>query len=473
MLSYLLRRILLVIPTLLVISFLAFGLNQCTPGDVVQEQMPDVRNTSATKLAKDYERMYRRVAKDLGQDQPLFYFSISTQAHCDTLKRIVPELHRMNLERMIGQYGNWPAIQAYHQQLQTSIYTILAINDKGNNDARIETKRRLEQLSIRSRPEEIEAILDSIDAQIQLDSTLSLELQPEIVKLRANHNALELSATPYKKLLPSFHWNGFSNQYHLWVSKLLKGDLGESKRTGQKVMKKITNALRWTIQLNGIAIFLAFAFSIPLGVYAAVWANSRFDKWLNVILVILFAMPSFWVATMLSKFLTVPEWIDLFPVMGVGDIPANASWWETLKIRGHHLFLPVFCITYGSLAFITRQVRSSMLGVLSSDFVRTARAKGLSEGTVIWKHAFRNAMFPIITMFANILPALVGGALIIEIIFTIPGIGWLTIESIYAKDWPIVYALLLMTAILTITGILLSDLMYAWADPRVKLANKK
>jgi len=472
MTAYLLKRLLLAIPTLLVISLLAFGLNQCTPGDTIATQMPDIRSSTLLKTADLYKKEYRRLAKDMGADSPLFYFSLSSQAYPDTLYRIIPKADRENLSQLIGLYGNWPPIQAYYQQLQKCIQQTLIISDGHKSDALIKTRTKLQQLSIRSQPKEINMFIDSLHAFLQVDSLLNAELQQDINQLRERHDQLALQATHYKKYIPVFRWNATNNQYHNWFNRLLHGDLGEDKKTGLKVAVVIKQALRWTVQLNGISILLAFLLSIPLGVYAAHWSGSKFDRLLSVFLVLLYAMPSFWVATMLSKFLTVPEWFAIFPVMGVGDIPENASWWETISIRSHHLFLPVFCITYGSLAFITRQVRNSMIGVLNSDYVRTARAKGLPERSIIWKHAFRNAMFPIITMFASLLPAIVAGSIIIERIFSIPGIGWLTIESIYTKNWPIVYALLLMTAVLTIIGILLSDLLYAWADPRVKLSNK-
>lgn len=472
MLNYLFRRILLVIPTLLVISFLAFGLNQCTPGDPIVQKMPDIRIRSQAEAAIEYKKVYRRTEKDLGIDQPVFYLSISSQAYPDTINQIVPLSERENLLRMIGLYGNWPVIQEYYRLLQATTQQVLVLNDEYTSDVNIEVRKKIQQLSIRSEAKEIKSILNNIEEQTQKDSLLNTTLKTNIVQLKQLHDDLIASESHYDKYIPKLRWNGTSNQYHAWLGKILQGDFGESSTTGQKVSERVFNALRWTIQLNGIGILLVFIISIPLGVYVAIWAGSTFDRWLNIILVLLFAMPSFWVATMLSKFLTVPEWINLFPVMGVGDVPADASWFEKMSIRSHHLFLPIFCITYGSLAYVTRQVRSSMLRVLSSDYIRTARAKGLPERTVIWKHAFRNAMFPIITMFASILPSLVGGAIIVEIIFGIPGVGWLTINSIYTKDWPIVYALLLLTAIMTIAGILLSDLLYAWADPRVKLASK-
>lgn len=473
MTAYLLKRILLAIPTLLVISLLAFGLNQCTPGDPIAANLDNIRSSSPLKTANLYKKMYREAAKEDGADLPLFYFSLSSQAYPDTLHRIIPKAERQNLSQLIGLYGNWDQVQAYHHQLQKCIRQILIISDYHKSDALIDTRTRLQQLPFVSKPKKIETSIDSLQAFLQTDSLLNADLSPDLNQLSEQYAQLALNTTHHKKYIPSFRWNATNNQYHNWLARLLQGDLGEDKKTGIKVAVVIKSALRWTVQLNGIAILLAFLLSIPLGVYAASWSGSKFDRLLGVLLVLFYAMPSFWVATMLSKFLTLSEWVALFPVMGVGDIPANASWWDIISIRSHHFFLPIFCMTYGSLAFITRQVRNSMLGVLNSDYVRTARAKGLPERTVIWKHAFRNALFPIITMIASILPAVVGGSIIIERIFNIPGIGWLTIESIYTKNWPIVYALLLMTAVLTIAGILFSDLLYAWADPRVKLSNKK
>lgn len=473
MLEYVFKRLLLVVPSLLLISFLAFGLNQCTDVDEVIEHMPSSSNTSAAEAAKEYIDNYKRIAHKLGADQPLFYLSVTTAAYPDTLHKIMPKQAQETIKRLIAIYGNWPAIDKYYKYLQQSIHQAVVLSDQYKSDPLSKFNSTLSQLSLRSQADEVNFFLDSLTQQIKKDSLLQAHFQTEIKQLSDLHTQLAGHKKTAAKYLPAIYWHGFNNQYHNWLSKILKGDFGVSKITGQPVVERIYNALRWTIQLNGLAIFFAYAFSIPLGIYAARWAGSRFDRWINLVLVVLYAMPSFWVGTMLSKFLTLPEWFDLFPVMGVGEVPDGASWWETLKIRSHHLFLPVFCMSYVSLAYITRLVRNSMLTVLDSDYIRTARAKGLSENKIIWKHAFRNALSPIITLFAGILPQIVSGSIIIEMIFGIPGIGWLTIQSILSKDWSIVYALLLLTAILTIAGILIADLLYAWADPRVQLSSEK
>ena len=133
----------------------------------------------------------------------------------------------------------------------------------------------------------------------------------------------------------------------------------------------------------------------------------------------------------------------------------------------HHLILPVVCMTYGSFAFLSRQMRGSMLGVVKQDYIRTATAKGLSEDKIIWKHAFRNSLFPIITMFSSVFPRALSGSIAIESIYNIQGMGYLSLEAINGRDWPIVFTVALLAAILTMIGNLVSDILYSVADPRV------
>lgn len=161
------------------------------------------------------------------------------------------------------------------------------------------------------------------------------------------------------------------------------------------------------------------------------------------------------------------------PARGMGSLPSTAPFWDRFVESLSHLILPVFCLTYGSLAFISRQMRGGMLDVLQQDYIRTARAKGLGQRAVVWRHAFRNALFPIITLFASIFPAALAGSVVIESIFNIPGMGKLTISAINQQDWPLVYTILMFSALLTMIGILVADALYALLDPRVSYTNPK
>ena len=168
------------------------------------------------------------------------------------------------------------------------------------------------------------------------------------------------------------------------------------------------------------------------------------------------------------------EWLDWFPTFGLGDneITENTGFFERFRIRAYHLVLPIFCITYGSFAYLSRQMRGGVLGVLRQDYIRTARAKGLNNRSVIWKHSFRNSLIPIITIFANLFPAAIGGAFVVEIIFSIPGMGQKVLGALFSRDYPIIFTVFMFSAILTMVGNLVADMLYAVVDPRISFTKK-
>jgi peptide/nickel transport system permease protein len=158
--------------------------------------------------------------------------------------------------------------------------------------------------------------------------------------------------------------------------------------------------------------------------------------------------------------------MNWFPTCGLGEID-DMSLFDAFIERAVHLILPIICLTYGSWAYLSRQMRGGVLNVLRQDYIRTAKAKGLADNKVIWKHAFRNSLIPIITIFASIFPAAIAGAFIIEYIFAIPGMGKLTFEALIARDYPMVFTVMLLSAILTLIGNLVADILYAVVDPRI------
>jgi peptide/nickel transport system permease protein len=275
----------------------------------------------------------------------------------------------------------------------------------------------------------------------------------------------------WKMFVPTLNWHGPENQYHIWLVKILGGDFGTSVRDGKLVSIKIMEAIRWTLLINITALFLAFAISIPIGVAMAKWENTLFDKLSNGLLFMFFAIPSFWLATILVVFFTTSEygaWTDIFPTAGLGNYESASNSWERFIIISSHLALPIFCLMIGSLAYLSRQMRQGILNEIKKDYILVARARGQSEKEIYWKHAFRNALFPIITIFAAAFPASISGSVIIEVIFNIPGMGRLLYDSILTKDWQVLMSLLLLAGLLTIIGYLVADILYNWFDPRVK-----
>jgi len=259
-------------------------------------------------------------------------------------------------------------------------------------------------------------------------------------------------------------------QYWLWLTKIVTLDFGRSYRDNRPVMDRIWERLPVTLQLNIISIFLVYLIAIPLGIYSSTHQYSLGDKVSTTVLFILYSMPSFWVATVLILFLGGGDYWHLFPITGISSLDAEQlPFYDWLLDRIWHLALPVFCLTYGGLAYVSRQMRSGMLETIRQDYIRTARAKGLSENAVIYKHALRNSLIPIVTLLGFLLPAMLGGSVIIESIFTIPGMGQLGFDAILSRDYPVVMAISIIAAFLTLVGLLLSDICYAIVNPTISL----
>ena len=266
---------------------------------------------------------------------------------------------------------------------------------------------------------------------------------------------------------------GLKNQYHIWTANVLKLDFGNSFRDNQPVLDKIKERIPITLVLNLVSTFLAYIIAIPLGIFSAVKQHTFADRISTIIVFILYSLPNFWIGTMLIIFFGGGDFFSLFPYAGL-----YSNNYEYLTTFGKfkdivwHLFLPIVVYTYGSFAYLSRQMRVGMLEVIRQDFIRTARAKGLTENIVIFKHALRNSLIPIITILAYILPAMIGGSVIIETIFTIPGMGSLAFEAITSRDYPIVMAVFTISAVLTLIGMLLADLLYSVVDPRITFGSK-
>ncbi|NSW84931.1 MAG: ABC transporter permease [Syntrophobacteraceae bacterium] len=259
-------------------------------------------------------------------------------------------------------------------------------------------------------------------------------------------------------------------QYLLWVKRVFTFDFGTSYKDHRNVWDKIAERLPVTLQLNLISIFLVYLIAIPCGVYSATRPESVPDRLITLFFFFLYSLPSFWVAVLLIMLFGGGDFWDLFPVYGISSVGAeNLPFWRWVADRAWHLILPVVCLTYGGLAYLSRLTRANMLEVIREDYVRTARAKGLSERVVIFKHAFRNALLPIVTLLAFLLPSMFGGSVIIESIFSIPGMGQLGFEAVLSRDYPVIMAITTISALLTLAGLLISDILYAALDPRIKL----
>ena len=470
MFSHLLKRLLLFLPTLIVVSMLTFGLSRLAPGnqvvDYLQQEPFGVVSTPAELLLA--EKKYSNAAIVLNLDKPPFYFSVTSSAFPDTLyKTLLPE-RKTVLENLIAQYGNWPQIETYYRSLRTLELQVLGLPDSLIGRA-TNFKLALRELYLAYEDGIVQTRLDSMELALSSQPLLTPHLLIGFNEIKNNYDRIKSEATPGKLYLPALHWYGLNNQYHHWLSDFVTGDFGTSIFRQRSVADIIRPALLWTLVLNISAILLAFAIAIPLGIWSAVKKGERFDKNTSLLLFMLFSLPTFWVGTMLLIFFTTKEYgMEIFTGSWLGHLPPEASFFEKIKIMYPHLVLPILCITYPAVAFIARQARGGMAEVLNQEYIKTARAKGLPESKVIWKHGFRNALFPLITLVASVVPGAIAGSVAIEMIYNIPGLGLTMLHSIMEQDWPIVFAIMMLGAVLTVAGILLSDILYALADPRVR-----
>ena len=255
-------------------------------------------------------------------------------------------------------------------------------------------------------------------------------------------------------------------QYFKWITQIFQGNLGYTIKTGQPVGQLILERLPATLLLTGTSFIIAFVLGIPLGVYSATKRNKLPDYVLTVMSFIGISIPSFFFGLgMIFIFALKLGWLPTSGMVTIGaDYTGVALFMDYFK----HVIMPALVLALPTVAVVMRFTRSSMLEVLSQEFIRTADSKGLSKGKVYLKHALRNALIPVITIFGLSIPFLFGGAYITEHIFNWPGMGSLGIQSIVAREYPVIMALNLFTSILVMAGNLLADVMYAWADPRIR-----
>lgn len=256
-------------------------------------------------------------------------------------------------------------------------------------------------------------------------------------------------------------------RYFYWVGNVLQGDLGLSLINSTPVTDRVINVLPNTLLLTGTAFFMALGLAIPLGVYAAVRRNSLFDNVTTIGTVAVFAIPTFWLGLLLIILFSVKfrEWgLPYLPVGGMREMRSESG----LVDRIQHLILPATSLALVQLAAWTRYIRSSMLEVVRQDYVRTAEAKGLRAKAVIFRHAFRNALLPLVTLLGLSVPDLLAGSIFVEKIFAWNGIGRLTIDAVNDSDYTLIMGLTLMFAVLTILGNLMADIFYAILDPRIR-----
>ncbi|MCD6068097.1 MAG: ABC-type transporter, integral rane subunit [Bacteroidetes bacterium] len=487
MLRYIGKRILLFFPTLFIITLLGFVIAVNAPGDPVAKMMTAATATgdltSQSSSMNEQKLLWR---KKLGLDLPVFYFSISNLSTPDTLYKIYDKDENMAAARLLDQYGNWEQIQSYYMSCDNFYRGAAQMNldTAGMDEQKINAgMERLNTLIMESKA--LKSCYDEDIIQSKL-ATIGSILSPvsHSEKIRRafdevwqSHDAMTSATSKWKNYIPAIHFYGTKNQYHRWLfgdgefsQGLVRFDFGTSYSSKLPISDILKSKIAWSLFFTLFSVILAYGVSIPLGVRAARKRNGFFDRGSSLLLFILYSLPNFFVAFLLMLLFSNPNIWSVLPASGVKPAegyPEAAGFFECVKISLPYVIMPLICYTYSSFAFLSRTVRGAMIENLEQDYIRTAHAKGLPEKRVIWKHAFRNSLLPVITVFANVFPAAIGGSVILESIFTIPGMGLEVFNAIAGQDYPMIIAVMTLTGILTLIGFLISDILYAVVDPRI------
>lgn len=502
---YILRRVLVFIPTLFAISLIAFIISINAPGDPVENYFEGSKNGKSGSLQSSKIAAQKDSFRhELGLDLPVFYVTMGSLAEPDTFYRIGNIAERENLERLIDCYGNWEFISQWYQDLK---WLKIAAGKKIEPDSamlavhtadsiRYNTDffyQKVLSLFLTHDPVETESKLAQLQQMItnagKAGQNYLLHTQSALETCMASFEAVKEQATPWKTYVPSLNFYGY-NQYHRWVfgdgnmftgnnarftSGIIRGDFGKSYITGTSVTDTIARALPWSVFFTLISVLLAYVISIPIGVQAASKRGSLFDRGSSVVLFMLYSLPTFLMGTLLLMTFANPDAFNVFPANGVmpaKGYPDDAGMWDKFLISWPYFVLPLICYTYSSLAFLSRTMRVAMLEVSSLDFMRTAQAKGLTRYLIHYKHGLRNALLPIITVFSNVFPLAVGGSVILEYLFGIPGMGPEILSAVTTKDFQMIVAVFTLSGFMTLIGYLIADILYAVADPRISFSKK-
>ena len=481
MLTYALKRILIMIPTFFAISLLIFVLLNIGAGDPGTQQA-GADGSQDTENSENQES-YRIFKEQFGLDKPILVntrFGLKRNDIEGALKA------RLNID---GSASLAEQIEAQENLDDWGKYAVPGLIECLTNCADPVLRAKSSQrLAISGQtPLYTEYTERELPPEEELrQKTENKEIQKANTNLKRN-TYTENDTVERRKAVQAFWtewWQTHRTKWDYSVSdkveiflldtrfakywgNLLRLDFGKSHINKKPVLDTVLQKLKYSLTLAVSSVFLIYLISLPLGIWSSVRQGTIADQVVTFVLFMLYSLPSFFVAVILLNLFTVGEWA-IFPNLGFeSDNADQMTTLEYIKDVLWHVCLPITCMSYGGLAALSRYARTGLLDVIRADYIRTARAKGLPEGVVIIKHAARNGMIPIITLMATLLPVLIGGSVIIEVIFGIPGMGSFIFSSILQKDYNAVMVVLLISSLLTLIGMLLADLAYALVDPRI------
>jgi peptide/nickel transport system permease protein len=480
--NYLLKRLLWSVPTLFAVVIIGFVLLVYSPGDPIDTVLGIGGNEDPLKPASPFvENQKRDWEEKLGLNLPLFYITIQSSALPDTLYKI-PDKKERNIIRTLclrtGQPNQVMNYRIHMREFKTAFAHDLKVLPDSLRDP---LSDKIEKISHNYNLLIYETDQTSINHYITELYLLCMpacfsESQMKVVAIMKA--TINFKTGQYiNVIIPSVQFHKKS-RFHQWFfgggkySKgIIRGDFGISYVSKEPIKNHIYKNLFWSILFSGIGILLAYLISIPIGIYQATHNNMLGEKITTVLLFALYSIPVFFLGTLLQTYLANHQYLHIFEPTGIKPTRGFTTGsnvferiWQTLP----YMILPIICFTYSSIAFLTKLTKTSILDTLHQPYITTAKAKGLPFKKIIYKHAFRNALIPLITVFANIFPLLVGGSVIIESIFTIPGMGTEMFTAYFSHNIPVIISIFTLTGIFTVIGFFISDILYVLVDPRIR-----
>jgi len=476
--TYILRRLLLMIPTFFGISLMLFLILNLAPGRPGAQQNAELAQSMRGEVTQESYRIFR---EQFHLDKPVLFnarFAVTREEVRGALRDAAGASGATAAERVHAQ----DALEDLGSYAVPLLVGLLHDPEPVTRDAavyflRLGAMRPLEDPFNPKPSPELGARNRAIDSE---NATLrTLRYAPEDTEETKRGVILALERW-YREHQARFAYTTgdrirrffFDTRFATYWRNLLRFDFGVSLTSREPVVPTLLSKLKYSLSLSVGSLVLAYLIAVPLGVLSAVKKGTRLDRGVTLVLFMLYSLPSFFVGTLsLFAFSAGSDVVALrwFPTGGwasrdAGELTTLGQWADV----AWHLVLPMVAMTYGSLAALSRYMRTGLLDVIQADYVRTARAKGLSERWVIGKHALRNGLLPILTLLGGLLPAVLGGSVIVEYIFGIPGMGLWVVDAINQRDYNVILAVELFSTILVLVGLLLTDLSYALVDPRIR-----
>jgi peptide/nickel transport system permease protein len=479
--AYVLRRLLMMIPTFFGISLVIFVVLNLAPGRPGALQSADLSQNARNEATEESYRIFR---EQFDLDKPVLFNTRFALSRAEVLHdvRIAAgtepgtAAQKIAAQNALEDFGEYAVPHLASILVEADHSGATALRDAAVYFLLLSAPRRLWHPFDRAPSAAVKAHND--------------EVQAEDAELRSLRYALDAPEDEKRRVVRAWErWYdarkqryryGFRDEVSIlfldtrfarYWENLVHLDFGVSLVSRAPVLATLLSKLKYSLTLSVASLVLSYLVAIPLGVFSAVRKDTTADRVLTLTLFMLYSLPSFFVATLLLYFFSrgsnYPA-LRFFPIGGFRTPGSDFTTYGSIRDLLWHLTLPLVCLTYGSLAALSRYMRTGLLDVLRADYVRTARAKGLPEITVIGKHALRNGLLPILTLLAGLLPAILGGSVIVEYIFGIPGMGLWVVEAIQQRDYNVVLVVELFSTVLVLLGLLLTDLSYALADPRIR-----